>query len=227
MGKFSQSKFAAKLQEAVSIKRKESGLYKEIAELLPLAKGKRLLDIGTGTGLQLRVINTLQPGMELYGLDLSAAAIKLAEKHLPGPGFDFRAGSIEKTNYENEFFDIVTCNASMSYWHNLLHCFNEIHRILKPKGVAILTEPHKDIDINSALEQIKDNMKDKSPIRRFLAVNLNRFGLRRGGSVGLKLYTISEIEDLAKQSLFDKYFSVEKISLQDLPIFMKITLRKI
>ena len=133
---------------------------------------------------------------------------------------------LKKLDYENEFFDIVTCNASMSYWHNPVQCFNEIHRILKPKSVAILTEPHKDIDIDSALKQIKENMKEKSPIRRFLAVHLNRFGLRRGGSVGLKLYAISEIEDLVKQSLFDKHFSVEKISLQALPIFVKITLRK-
>ena len=226
MGKFLQSKFAAKLQEAVSIKREESGLYKEIAELLPLAEGKRLLDVGTGTGLQLHVINFLQPGMELYGLDLSAAAIKSAEKHLSGLGFDFRVGSIEKTDYVNDFFDIVTCNASMSYWQKMVQCFNEIHRILKPQGVAIFTEPHKDIDIDAALAKIKETMKDKSPIRRFLAVNLNKFGLRRGGSVGMKLYTIGEIEDMANQSLFGKHYDVEKISLQNLPIFLKITLQK-
>ena len=131
MGKFSQSKFAAKLQEAVSIKREEAGLYNEIAAHLPLAEGKRLLDIGTGTGMQLRVINKIQPGMELFGLDLSEAAINLAKKHHTSPAFDFSAGSIEQTNYDDGFFDIVTCNASMSYWQNPVQCFNEIHRILK------------------------------------------------------------------------------------------------
>ena len=226
MRKFSQSKFAAKLQEAVSIKREEAGLYNEIASHLPLGEGKRLLDIGTGTGMQLRVINNIQPGMELFGFDLSEAAINLAKKHHSSPVFDFRAGSIEQTNYKDGFFDIVTCNASMSYWQNLVQCFDEIHRILEPDGIAIFTEPHKDIDINAAIEQIKKDMKNKSPIRRFLAVNLNKFGLRWGGSVGLRLYKISEIEEFVKKSLFKEDYLVERISLQKLPIFMKITLFK-
>ena len=114
----------------------------------------------------------------------------------------------------------------MSYWQNLVQCFDEIHRILEPDGIAIFTEPHKDIDINAAIEQIKKDMKNKSPIRRFLAVNLNKFGLRWGGSVGLRLYKISEIEEFVKKSLFKEDYLVERISLQKLPIFMKITLFK-
>jgi ubiquinone/menaquinone biosynthesis C-methylase UbiE len=164
--------------------------------------------------------------MELFGLDISEAAINLAKKHHSTQEIDFRAGSIEQTEYEDGFFDIVTCNASMSYWRNPVQCFNEIYRCLKSQGVAIFTEPQKNIDIDTAIERIRENMKDKSLIRRFLAVNLNKFGLRRGKSVGLKLYAISEIEDLAKQSLFRKNHKVEKISLQNLPIFVKITLFK-
>ena len=51
---FSKSLLAAKLQEFVSIRREDSGLYHEVADALPLPDTGRLLDIGTGTGLQLR-----------------------------------------------------------------------------------------------------------------------------------------------------------------------------
>ena len=56
MPKFSQSKFAADLQQIVSFRREDAGLYREIAERLPLDEAERILDVGTGTGLQLRAI---------------------------------------------------------------------------------------------------------------------------------------------------------------------------
>ena len=92
MSRFSQSKFAAGLQKIVSYRREESGLYLEIAQRLPLAGAQRVLDVGTGIGLQLKVIHELAPGVELFGLDLSAAAI--------------RAGSINETTYPDVFLTL-------------------------------------------------------------------------------------------------------------------------
>lgn len=223
---FSQSRLAAKLQELVSIRREESGLYQEIAEQLPLTDGGRLLDVGTGTGLQLKVIHQIEPGMALFGLDLSFQAIQIAREHLKGFGVDLREGSIENTSYEDDFFDIVTCNSSMSYWKNPTACFNEIYRILKPGGSAMLFEPQKDIDIDEAVEIIKANLADQSWIRRTLAAGLNRFGLRYGRAVGLKLYSLDELREMAGQSRFAGSFSLEKFTLQNIPIFVKIRLNK-
>jgi cyclopropane fatty-acyl-phospholipid synthase-like methyltransferase len=93
MPQFTQSKFAAWIQNVVSLRREESGLYAEIAGYLPLEGAERLLDIGTGTGLQLRVIHHLQPSIGLFGIDLSAAATKAIGVLKP----DLRVGSIEKT----------------------------------------------------------------------------------------------------------------------------------
>jgi ubiquinone/menaquinone biosynthesis C-methylase UbiE len=226
MSVFSTSKFAAWLQEKVSNRRLESGLYAEIASRLPLEASGRVLDIGTGTGLQLKVIHELQPAIGLYGLDLSPAAILAAERALSGLNVDLRAGSIESTEFPDDHFDIITCNASLSYWPNLKNCIDEIYRILKPGGEAHLFEPHAEIDINVALEQIRTNMADKSPLRRWGAVQLNNYALKRGKRIGMKLYTKAELLEIIRATLFGENASVEETSLLNIPIFLWIQLRK-
>jgi len=226
MPRFSQRKFAAWLQNIVSHRREESGLYSEIAGYLPLEGAERVLDIGTGTGLQLRVIHHLQPSIGLFGIDLSAPAIDAAKKAIGVLRPDLRVGSIEKTTYPDDYFDVVTCNSSMSYWENPIICFNEIYRILKPGGAVKLFEPHQDIDLEGALDQIRKQMTDKSLIRRWGAVQLNKYALKRGSKIGLNLYTRDDLLELTRASSFGENSSVDQVSLLDIPIFVCIHLWK-
>ena len=226
MPRFSQSKFAARIQNIVSRRREESGLYSEIAGYLPLEGADRVLDIGTGTGLQLRVIHHLHPSIDLYGIDLSLAAIDAAKKEIGDLRPDLRVGSIKNTTYPNDFFDVITCNSSMSYWENPMICFNEIYRILKPGGTVKLFEPHQDIDVEGALDKIRENLADASPLRRWGAVQLNKFGLQRGSKLGLNLYTQNDLLELARGSSFGVNSLVNQVSLLDIPIFVCIHLWK-
>lgn len=223
---FSQSRFAAKLQDIISKRREDVGLYKEIAEKLPLNDTRRFLDVGTGSGLQLKVIHEIKPDLELFGIDISAAAIRVAQKNLKGIDVDLRVESIENTSFDDDYFDIVTCNTSMTYWENPSSCFNEIFRILRPGGSAILFEPQEKIDIDEAIEIIKANLADKSPLRRFMAASFNRFAFRWGRFLGLRLYSIDELNVIANRSKFANQYSIETIILQNLPFFVKITLNK-
>lgn len=226
MPRFSQSKTSAWIQAIVSRRREVSGLYAEIAANLPLDGAERVLDVGTGTGLQLRVIHQTNPSIALFGLDLSVAAICAAKKALGGMEANLRAGSIESTEFPDDYFDIVTCNSSMSYWENPLVCFNEMYRILKPGGTVKLFEPHREIDLEEALDKIRDNMADNGHLRRWGAVQLNKFALKRGRWVGLTLYSRNELLELAKSSHFGEHSAVDRTSLLDIPIFVCIHLWK-
>ena len=226
MTRFSESRIAAWLQTFVSRRREESGLYAEIASYLPLESAQRVLDIGTGTGLQLRAIHQAYPLIDLFGMDLSGAAIDAARKALGDLEVDLRTGSIAGTPYPDGYFDVISCNSSMSYWEDPAACFNEIHRILRPGGTVKLFEPHRDIDLEGALDRIRERMADRSPLRRWGAVQLNKFGLQRGSRVGLNLYSKDELIALAQESSFGQNSAVDQVSLLDIPIFVCIHLWK-
>ena len=226
MTSFGQTRIAAGLQEIVARRREESGLYAEVVALLQLPSTGRLLEVGCGSGRQLNIVHQMRPEFALYGLDISGASIRNARRNLADTDVDLREGSIESTTYDDDFFDLVTCLASMSYWSHLVTCFDEIFRILKPGGFAKLVEPQEDIDIDEVVKTIRANLEDKSPLRRFLAVNLNRFGLQYGRKIGLKLYSMDEIKAIASASSFAGVDKIEPVSIQGLSIFMFISLMK-
>lgn len=226
MGRFAKSRLAANLQMVVSKRRLESGLYTEIASLLPLKDNIRLLDVGTGTGLMLRAVHEINPTVELFGLDISSEAIKLANEKLADMKVNLRSGSIEKTDFADNFFNVVTCNASMSYWENPVDCFNEIYRILYPGGQVVLIEPRVEMDVNPVIGMIQENMADKSLLRRWMAIGLNKLGLKSRKCFGKKLYNIKEFEVLIGRSDFSGHGHVSEVSSQQLPLYLKIFLKK-
>lgn len=226
MSRLAQSDLAARLQNIVSARRREAGLYREVTAKLPLPETGRVLDIGTGSGLQLEAIHEARPVLELYGLDLSKAAMRIAKANLVGLNARLRQGTIEQAPYGDSFFDVATCHSSMSYWPNLGGCLNEVFRILKPGGTAVFFEPHKDVDVDEALAAIKARLADEGPLRRFVAVNLNKLALRRGQRVGLNLYSMEELGQIITASDFGKNYSIEPTELLNVPIHMQIEMRK-
>jgi len=73
---------------------------------------------------------------------------------------------------------------------------------------------------------IKENLSTESPLRRYLASRVNVWGLRWGRKIGLKLYSASELKGLLSQSKFSASSSIEPITLQNLPIFVRIKMEK-
>jgi hypothetical protein len=58
------------------------------------------------------------------------------------------------------------------------------------------------------------------------AVRLNKSGLRWGRTLGMKLYSLKELEGMVGQSRFGDSVRVERFTLQNLPIFARIALKK-
>lgn len=66
----------------------------------------------------------------------------------------------------------------------------------------------------------------KKWLRRWGPVQMNKFGLKRGGSIGMKLYTLEELKQLEAKSRFGEHNSIDKTALLNISIFVCIHLWK-
>lgn len=192
----------------------------EIAEFLTSKTDNgKLLDVGTGPGRLLVNISKINPQIELYGFDISEAMLKTARKNLHGMDVELKQGNIEKTQYNNEFFDIITCTGSFYLWNHPVQCLNEIHRILKQGKSAYLFETYKDHDDKEFRQALKINLKKENILRKVIAP---RFLMKQ-----LEMtYKMQDIVKIIEKSNFAHSYDLEKKTIGGLPIWVVIKLTK-
>ena len=178
----------------------------------------RLLDVGMGHGRLLRQIHEVNAAIELYGLDISAAMVERARRNLQGLPVDLRQGSIARTTYESDFFDLVTCTGSLYLWDDPSAGLREIHRILVRGGSAHLFEPNADATADEQ-RRIRDALHRETPLRRAIGPVFIRTAVR----AGLRMPEVAELLDATP---FRGSYSVEKAVLADVPVWLRLTLVK-
>ena len=107
------------------------------------ARGLRVLEIGCGVGTD--GAQFANAGAIYTGIDLTDAAIDLARKNFAAHGLigDFRVADAEKLDFENESFDIVYSHGVLHHTPDIQAAVNEVHRVLKPGGRAIVMLYHR------------------------------------------------------------------------------------
>ena len=75
-------------------------------------------------------------------------------------------------------------------------------------------------------EAIEISLQGESRLRKFFAIRLNVWGLKYGHRLGLKLYTLQEIEEIVKQTRYAENYLIEKISVAGFPVYSRIILPK-
>jgi len=118
-------------------------------------KGKRLLDLGCGSGLHIKLYS--KRGAICSGIDISSTMVAIAKKECPKA--DFKIGTIRKLPYASSSFDIVTASLSVHYLDDLKPVFKEASRVLKKGGLFIYStgsvfeaarEKYEDADLKLA-----------------------------------------------------------------------------
>jgi ubiquinone/menaquinone biosynthesis C-methylase UbiE len=102
------------------------------------AKGKKVLEIGTGNGAD-GVMFALN-GAHYTGVDLTDAALEATRRHfavqkLPG---SFRTENAESLTFADETFDWVYSHGVLHHTPNTQQAVDEVLRVLKPGGRAIV-----------------------------------------------------------------------------------------
>ena len=115
---------------------------------IPLAlEGKRVLDLGCGTGRDVYVLSQLVgQGGFVTGVDMTDEQLEVAREHVDyhmdlfgfeSPNVDFHNGYIENLaalGLEDNSFDVVVSNCVINLSPDKQSVFREIFRVLKPGG---------------------------------------------------------------------------------------------
>src|SRR3989338_11580752 len=112
------------------------GELEKFVSLVKQSGGKKVLDLGCGSGIQSKQL--FQAGLEVVGLDLSPEMIREAKKRVPKG--KFIVGDMTEMVFPIESFDGVFAQASLLHIPKKLipEVLGSIHKILRTKGILYL-----------------------------------------------------------------------------------------
>lgn len=101
-------------------------------------RGKRLLEVGCGVGIDL--VRFAKGGAKLTGVDLAEVSIDLAKKNFKNNGLeaDLQVMNGEDLLFEDDSFDVVYAHGVLQYTADAHQMIAELHRVLRPGGEAIV-----------------------------------------------------------------------------------------
>jgi len=107
------------------------------------AKGKSVLEIGTGNGADAAMFAL--NGANYTGVDLTEAALDATRQHFEVLGLDgrFQRENAEQLSFSDDSFDWVYSHGVLHHTPDPQRAINEVWRVLKPNGRAIIMIYHK------------------------------------------------------------------------------------
>jgi ubiquinone/menaquinone biosynthesis C-methylase UbiE len=107
------------------------------------AKGKSVLEIGTGNGVDGAMF--AKNGANYTGVDLTQVAINATREHFEILGLKgtFQVEDARQLSFDNNTFDVVYSHGVLHHSPETAKAIKEVYRVLKPGGKAIIMLYHK------------------------------------------------------------------------------------
>ncbi len=116
----------------------------EILEFTQFEKyrGQTVLEIGVGLGADHQT--WAEAGVHLYGVDLTERAIENTKRRLELFGLEsnLKVADAENLPFDNDSFDVVYSWGVLLYCPDMCKAIEEVRRVLKPSGTAIIMLYH-------------------------------------------------------------------------------------
>ena len=115
-------------------------IMERIVREAKILKGKHLLEIGCGMGYD--SVEFLKRGVRVTATDLTSSAVALARRHFEIEGLkpeDVRVENVLALGYGDAAFDAVWANGVVHATGDTRGALQEIRRVLKPGGRAIIS----------------------------------------------------------------------------------------
>jgi SAM-dependent methyltransferase len=139
----------------------------EFFRLLELGPGQRVLEVACGSGgVTCRM--ALETGATCVGVDINPHGIRAAEARAreqeQSSRVSFRmADAAQPLPFPDQSFDAIFCNDSINHLPDRLQVFRDWHRVLRPGGRVLVTDP-----IVMTGQLTGDEMRARSSIGFFL-----------------------------------------------------------
>lgn len=109
-------------------------LYRAALDDVELGEGMRLLDVGCGAGMVVRL--AVERGARAAGLDAAAPLIEIARERVPDA--DLRVGEMEALPHGDDAFDVVTGFNAFQFAADPAHALREAGRVARPGAPVVV-----------------------------------------------------------------------------------------
>ena len=160
-----------------------------------LARGSSVLEVAPGPGYFAIELAKLGP-YRITGLDISRTFVEIAQRNATqaGVAVDFRQGDAAGMPFENESFDFLLCRAAFKNFTRPVRALQEMYRVLKPGGQALIIDLRKDASKESVSKAV-DGMS-LGGVNTVITKLAFRFMLLK------RAYTRKEFEEFLAQTKF-------------------------
>ena len=114
--------------------------HRKVLEIFSKYRFEKILDVGCGDGNFTMLLARACKAKDVYGVEISEKGVELARKN----GIRCYHLDIDEDvfPFEDNYFDAVFAGEVIEHLYNPDHFLDEVYRVLKPKGVFILTTPN-------------------------------------------------------------------------------------
>jgi ubiquinone/menaquinone biosynthesis C-methylase UbiE len=195
--------------------RKDLARFRALAARLRavLPQGGDMLEVAPGPGFA--AIEMAKGGAyRVIGLDVSRTMVELARGNAAEAGVDvdFRQGNASAMPFADDSFDLLACSAAFKNFSEPHKALEEMYRVLRPGGTALVLDLRKDATMSEIGEYFRG--VGLSTIERWMSLAAFRFMLLK------RAYTQGQLERM----LADIPFQSKEIRLVDIGI--ELWLRK-
>jgi protein-L-isoaspartate O-methyltransferase len=140
------------------------------ARRIGLDGARSALDVGAGVGHWGRLLSrVLSPEATVVGVDREPRWVEEATERAAAAGlagrFSYRQGTVEQLPFEDDSFDLVTCQTVLIHVSDPRAALAEMLRVVKPGGAIVASEPN-----NRALSLLGSSVRAGATAEEWLDV---------------------------------------------------------
>jgi len=131
-----------------------------VAQRLP--SGSSVLEVAPGPGFFAVELAKLGH-FKITGLDISRTFVEIAKENARKAGvrMDFRFGNASSMPFPGDSFDFIYCSAAFKNFSEPIKALDEMHRVLRPGGEALITDLRKDVSLDELDTYLKHSGRSR------------------------------------------------------------------